>query len=171
MTQENPDDTSPADGMCQETSGFLFSHKCDRFSVSKCARCGKPLCDDHAHSGPDAVIACTSCVKQEAKAARQANQADQTNTQHYYHEHYYYNDPYFYGPRYYPGYSEHHRSSSTSNTSPASASDAIANEGTGGGGDFSTDAPAHDPMDFTEGDAESTRREEDADFETDMGAS
>ena len=30
---------------------------------------------------------------------------------------------------------------------------------------------AHDPADFTEGDAGSLQREEDADFESDMGAS
>jgi hypothetical protein len=144
------------DGLCQETSGFLFSHRCDRTACDRCSRCQKPLCSDHAHETAEGVL-CTTCLKQQAKAARQQ---DPTGTRTIYHDHYYH-DPYFYGPRYYPGYGAYYSSSHPSHSSFDSFSDSS-------GGDF---APSHDPADFTEGDAANLQREEDADFETDMGAS
>lgn len=149
-------EASPNDGMCHETSGFLFSHPCDRFSTDDCLRCKKPLCDEHSHHIEEGVV-CTTCLKKDARLLRQ----DRT-VREYYHDHYYYDDPYFYSDRYYRGYgtpSSSRRISSPPPTAPGT--------GSGSFGDDST----NDPDDFTEGDAASLQREEDADFETDMGAS
>ncbi len=150
------------DGMCHETSGFLFSHKCDRFSVQKCGLCQKPVCEDHGHQTPEGIV-CTVCLKKKAADERLAK-TDTDTTHHSYHDHYS-SDPYFYGPRYYPGYGVHSTVRRSETTTSSVDSDNTS------GGDFPSDGASPDPADFTEGDAESVRQEEDADFETDMGAS
>lgn len=157
---------APGDGMCQETSGFLFSHQCDRFAVQPCVRCGKWVCGDHNHEGPDGAI-CTTCAKREPppaadpQAAEQLPPGDPSDPQRRAAAargaaRPYRDDPYFYGPYWYPGYGYYggsrYRSSRTSDTS-----------GTSGAG--------NDPHDFTEGDAGSLRQEEDGSFETDLGES
>ncbi len=138
------------DGMCEETTGVLFSHRCDRFSVQTCARCDKALCQDHGHPAADG-IACTSCLKRERQGVRQDETDSRTRRNDYY------DDPYFYGPRWYPGYGRQRRHDSADDSPSSGSGDA--------------DAVAHDPNDFTEGDATSLRVEGDSAFETDMGES
>ena len=163
--------TKPDDGMCQETSGFLFSHPCDRFATQQCFRCQKPICEDHGQETPEGVV-CTTCLKKQKQAESQANRDDRTTTTSDYGHTYYGSDPYFYGDRYYPGYghrASHTHSDQTPSPIPASQSPDMIS-----GADFDDDVDkreAHDPADFTEGDAGSLQREEDADFESDMGAS
>jgi hypothetical protein len=165
---DDPDKGDPDKGMCLETSGFLFSHRCDRFAVQMCMYCGKPLCESHGHPGAEGV-ACTTCVKQRPKDDPEAEKRDRpatdddaddsdadstsdddTSTSDY-------DAPYFYGQRWYPGYGSSRRRSSYR----ASQSD-----------DYPVAAGSeNDPDDFTEGDAESLQNEGDGDFESEMGES
>jgi hypothetical protein len=49
---------------CGDTSGFLFSHPCDRLATGQCATCGKPICIEHTRltaTGPR----CVSCLRDE----------------------------------------------------------------------------------------------------------
>ena len=162
----------PDDGMCQETSGFLFSHPCDRFAVQQCVRCQKPICEDHGQETPEGVV-CITCLKRQKQIERQANRDDQTTTTSDYGHTSYGSDPYFYGYHYYPGYGHsvyHSKSTPTPPPIPESQSPEMIS-----GTDFDDDGvderEEHDPADFTDGDAGSVQREEDGDFESDMGAS
>lgn len=154
----------PNDGMCHETSGFLFSHRCDRLALNPCVRCGKPVCADHGHVGPDGTV-CTTCLKREPAAQPQAEpgpaaQTVQGSTSRPYTRAYY-DDPYFYAPYWYTGYSYGHgRHSARSTSQPTRTSE------TPGATDSGTD-----PNDFTEGDSESLRNEGDEAFESEMGES
>lgn len=49
---------------CADTSGFLFSHPCDRLATGQCATCGKPICIEHTRltaTGPR----CVTCLREE----------------------------------------------------------------------------------------------------------
>lgn len=49
---------------CADTSGFLFSHPCDRLATGQCATCGKPICIEHTRltaAGPR----CVTCLREE----------------------------------------------------------------------------------------------------------
>lgn len=49
---------------CADTSGFLFSHPCDRLATGQCATCGKPICIEHTRlteTGPR----CVTCLRDE----------------------------------------------------------------------------------------------------------
>ena len=76
---------------CNEKSGFLFSHACDRPASVSCGHCDKPVCGDHLHSVEGQSV-CTSCAK------RQKSQAGNRTNRHYDR---YDDDPYFYGGYYY----------------------------------------------------------------------
>ena len=165
--------TKPDDGMCQETSGFLFSHPCDRFATQQCFRCQKPICEDHGQETPEGVV-CTTCLKKQKQAESQANRDDRTTTTSDYGHTYYGSDPYFYGTHYYPGYGHPVSHSKSAQTPPPITASPTPDmiSGTDFGDDDDDDKrEEHDPADFTEGDAGSLQREEDADFESDMGAS
>jgi hypothetical protein len=62
---------------CQERSGFLFAHACDRPAVYHCTHCAKAICLEHTRVG-EAGPMCIGCV---ATAQPQADSDD---------------DPYFY---------------------------------------------------------------------------
>ncbi len=74
---------------CEENSGFLFKHPCDRPSDGPCAACGKQICEAHAHVDEDGQRHCTTCAKRLQRQERRRRYRD---------------DPYFYGQRWYPGY-------------------------------------------------------------------
>ncbi len=164
--------TKPDDGMCHETSGFLFSHPCDRFSVQQCRQCQKPICEDHGHDTPEGVV-CTTCLKKQKQAQRQTSRDDQTTTPSDYGHTTYGNDPYFYRDHYYPGYGHTVVPANAGSTPPPIPVTPTPDMISGTDFDDAVDdkRQSHDPADFTEGDAESLQREEDADFESDMGAS
>lgn len=173
----------PNDGLCHETSGFLFSHRCDHIAVKECVRCGKVICQDHAHSIADG-LACTTCLKQEAQTQPPMQPQGApgavpgttpgippvVNSPTGYRSRPYYDDPYFYGSHWYPGYGfgfgyglgyyggRHSSRSSTSDTASSASDPASA-------------AAGHDPNDFTEGDAENLKNEGDEAFESEMGES
>ena len=152
----------PDDGLCHETSGFLFNHRCDRFSVTRCIGCEKPLCDDHQHDVDEGIL-CTSCLKRRIRQRDDDDRTGTSSTDSRYDDHYD-NSPYFYSTRHYPNYGSGRHSQVDPSHSDATSGDLI-------GGDFSDAKSPHDPMDFTEGDAESFRLEGDGQFESDMGAS
>jgi hypothetical protein len=128
-------------GICNETAGFLFKHACSRLSERACGLCGKPVCAEHAHEAQGQTF-CTSCARQYLRTP------DQRSGFHR-------DDPYFYAGSYYHGYGRYgHGSWGSSHVHHAD-----------------TSSPQHDPHDFTEADAESLRREDDEDFEQDMGES
>jgi hypothetical protein len=52
----------PSAEQCLETSGFLFSHPCERGSASLCARCQKPICALHTRMLEDGTV-CVSCAR------------------------------------------------------------------------------------------------------------
>ena len=47
--------------LCQETSGFLFKHRCGRPSFMTCVTCGKPICAQHARKVPPESFRCIAC--------------------------------------------------------------------------------------------------------------
>lgn len=54
----------PASLRCQDRSGFLFSHPCDRLATGQCVTCGKMICVEHTRlteTGPR----CVSCLRDE----------------------------------------------------------------------------------------------------------
>ena len=81
------------EGICNERSGFLFDHACDRVPAVSCGECGRPVCEAHLRITDDGDR-CITCQRQDPEAKqlrRQSNDGD------YYHYHY---DPYFYGYHY-----------------------------------------------------------------------
>lgn len=74
---------------CQETSGFLFSHRCGRPGVLVCMRCHKYVCQQHARSrGPDGML-CVTCARGDVAAGGGSDSDSDDN-----------DDPYFYSSRY-----------------------------------------------------------------------
>jgi hypothetical protein len=74
--------------MCEERTGFLFAHACERPSVWGCSACGKPICAEHTRL-TDTGNTCIACARtQQQQIADQNNQqvAGTGPT----------NDPYFY---------------------------------------------------------------------------
>ena len=76
---------------CEERSGFLFAHECDRPVAWSCASCGKAICAEHTRM-TETGYGCISCVRTQNQQAdeqqkEQQQQADGTQTT---------NDPYFY---------------------------------------------------------------------------
>ena len=47
---------------CQERSGFLFAHPCDRLAAWTCAGCQKQVCDAHVRN-TGGQPRCISCLK------------------------------------------------------------------------------------------------------------
>ncbi|RKG81937.1 hypothetical protein [Corallococcus terminator] len=47
---------------CLETSGFLFSHACERGASTQCSRCQKPVCALHTRMLDDGEV-CVSCAR------------------------------------------------------------------------------------------------------------
>jgi hypothetical protein len=46
---------------CDERSGLLFAHACDRTSLYGCVRCGKAICIEHTRMSTDGPT-CIACV-------------------------------------------------------------------------------------------------------------
>ncbi|MBI2207501.1 MAG: hypothetical protein HYU41_27025 [Candidatus Rokubacteria bacterium] len=56
--------SQPAALQCEDHSGFLFSHPCDRLATGQCVTCGKAICVEHTRlteTGPR----CVSCLRHE----------------------------------------------------------------------------------------------------------
>ena len=134
-------------GICNDKSGFLFSHPCPRAPSETCTECEKPICEDHMQLVGDRVL-CKSCVK---NGLRRKGRGEPGRRYGRSEEYDYYDDPYFYGGYYYSGYGYYGRGY--------------------WGYDSYHHATHHDSNDFTEADAESLAYEGDEDFENEMGES
>ncbi len=130
------------EGVCNETTGFLFKHQCDRYPQKRCEACNKPICPDHERP-LDGMILCVACNRAETR-----RRGLKVRPQRGYDD-----DPYFYGGTYYPGYGYY---------GPRHHTQFHAHDASGG---------QADPNDLNAGDAESLKHEDDEDFETDMGES
>jgi hypothetical protein len=51
---------------CQDRSGFLFSHPCDRLATGQCTTCGKAICVEHTRL-TDTGPRCVTCLRTEAQ--------------------------------------------------------------------------------------------------------
>ncbi|MAD80759.1 MAG: hypothetical protein CMJ50_07950 [Planctomycetaceae bacterium] len=116
-------------GICNEKSGFLFSHECFRSPIGNCSSCQKPVCEDHSHAF-DGNVLCTSCAKKDRKRRGR----DETGRQYGPSRHYDDHDPYFYGGYYYGATyydSYHHHGSSVHDPHDFTEADAesLASEG------------------------------------------
>ncbi len=132
------------EGVCNESTGFLFRHRCDRYPQNRCEACNKPICPDHERP-LDTLMLCVACNRAETRRRGLKNSPRRG----------YDDNPYFYGGTYYPGYGHYYGSSRIRRT--------LHSHG-GPGGHV-------DPNDLNAGDAESLKNEDDGDFETDMGES
>ena len=101
-------------GLCNEKSGFLFSHKCFRFHDHTCGHCEKPICEEHTHQAGGGMF-CTSCLKKQ--------QARPVGRPHHYDSPYFYGG-YYYGHSYYASHG--HGSSSMGTPDPADFTEADA---------------------------------------------
>lgn len=84
--------------ICNEKSGFLFSHDCYMVPHETCQRCQKPICLEHSHK-EGATTTCTTCAK---KRRSRSDGAGRTRRMGRYDDY----DPYFYGG-FYHGYGNH----------------------------------------------------------------
>ena len=134
---------------CNETSGFLFDHACTAGPVTNCARCGRPVCNDHVRDGEDGGPICITCAKVELK---ELGRSQQTRGRTYgRHSHWRDDDPYFYGGYHYYGWGFY---------------------GDGYWGHRSYRHAMHsDSADFTEADSSALYDGDATDFESDMSES
>jgi hypothetical protein len=77
--------------ICNEKSGFLFNHACDRTPARECHNCERPICMDHSHGSKQGVV-CTTCAKKSQRKQKRSSRQS-----------HYRDDPYFYGGYYYGG--------------------------------------------------------------------
>ena len=47
---------------CQERSGFLFAHDCDRPAAWACTQCAKMICAEHTRMSEQGYT-CISCLR------------------------------------------------------------------------------------------------------------
>jgi len=108
---------------CEDRSGFLFAHACERVSTVSCTACGKHVCALHLR-GEGGRPLCVACAAKAAPATPAVGDATRTTT-----------DPYLYGAA--AGYATYdaddsrafgpsHRSSSMSSSSSRFEGDADA---------------------------------------------
>ena len=85
-------------GECQETTGFLFAHRCGDVAVRECQECQKPICQQHSvDSG--GVMRCVGCEKKLRSQQQNQQRPPQSPGGTYYDD-----SPYFYGSSYGYGY-------------------------------------------------------------------
>jgi hypothetical protein len=56
--------------ICEERSGFLFAHACDRTAVWQCVQCGKNICFEHTRMGAGGNT-CIACLRPPAAQPEQ----------------------------------------------------------------------------------------------------
>lgn len=66
---------------CEERSGFLFAHGCDRPPVDQCAACGKWVCTEHIRQLGNRFL-CVTCHR--AQTGTPAPQQTSTQQRGYY---------------------------------------------------------------------------------------
>ena len=149
-------------GECQETSGFLFSHRCGSIAVRECSQCAKSICQEHSVD-LGGMLVCVTCAKQQREAPPPDQQPGSDTSPPYSTGGGYYNQsPYFYSDTWYSNSGMNRGHWRRHHNDPRHGADA----GLGDGG----------TSDFTDSDEAMTRGEEpdrnDMDgFENDMGGS
>lgn len=139
------------EGVCNETSGFLFNHASGKPADTHCDLCDKPISNEHAHQDEQGRTLCTSCMRLALR-----RQADPGGPRTYAPMPMYYHNPYFFAGYYYPGYGYYGPGHWGHHTYHGAAHGGHA---------------GHDPHDFTAGDAESLSYEGDEGWESDFGDS
>ncbi|WP_240359265.1 hypothetical protein [Pyxidicoccus trucidator] len=130
-----------SEGLCQESTGFLFSHECGLPAGAGCPRCGKRVCDAHLTSAGGELV-CATCAEDTEEGDESDSDSDSDSgpdsdsSPAEDDPSYYYKDYGYYGP-----------------------------------GSSWAGSGAKDPNDFTEADGESLRHEGDSSFEEDLGGS
>lgn len=79
--------------LCQETSGFLFKHRCGRPSFMTCMTCFKPICAQHARPAAPEGFRCIACA---LAAAPPSGGGDVDNDRDTWDD----DDPYYYSQKY-----------------------------------------------------------------------
>ena len=146
---------------CQEKSGFLFKHRCDRPSVLCCVVCAKCVCDFHGHQTPMGTQ-CAICLRSRDIGSETPNDSVYPTAYHSRYHHYQSTNSF-----------QNNDPRVTISESGVDPSDDSASNL--GDGDFTEDIAldegdgnfGNDPADFTEGDSEAFQD----DSGKDMGAS
>ncbi|MDA7541201.1 hypothetical protein N8639_00005, partial [bacterium] len=147
--------------VCNETSGFLFKHRCSNRASLNCKKCNKPICGEHSRTA-DTAIRCIECAKKKSQGDQSRN-LDNSNVDHRGYD----NDPYFYGHRNYNGYGAYYGYQHYYGNHYGGHTGRHTGDHTGS----IAHSQMHDPNDFTEADAESLQDEGMEDFESDINES
>ncbi|AFE03358.1 hypothetical protein COCOR_00231 [Corallococcus coralloides DSM 2259] len=78
---------------CQETSGFLFSHPCERGATTQCMRCQKSICLLHMRTLDGGEVACVMCARTADNGDENrelSNTSDEDDPSYYYEDYGYY---------------------------------------------------------------------------------
>ncbi|QAT81854.1 hypothetical protein EJ065_0245 [Corallococcus coralloides] len=78
---------------CLETSGFLFSHPCERGATTQCMRCQKPICLMHLRTLDGAETVCVMCARTADNGDENrdlSNTSDEDDPSYYYEDYGYY---------------------------------------------------------------------------------
>ena len=67
---------------CQERSGFLFAHDCDRPAAWACTQCAKMICAEHTRMSEQGYtcISCLRLVQQEQQQEREQQEQKQQDS-------------------------------------------------------------------------------------------
>lgn len=106
---------------CQDRTGFLFAHACDRLAAWKCGGCAKEVCDDHMRRQGASTL-CATCWKKSVPPPDPAVAAQQPGLFYdpFWYSHYHYNRYSYYDV---DDYRVFHRSSSSGSSRPAYEND------------------------------------------------
>ncbi|MFB1483393.1 hypothetical protein [Corallococcus sp. RDP092CA] len=79
---------------CLETSGFLFSHPCERGASTQCMRCQKPICALHARALDGEEVVCVTCARAadngDENRDASGSEDDEDDPSYYYEDYGYY---------------------------------------------------------------------------------
>ena len=102
---------------CQDRTGFLFAHPCDRLAAWTCGTCGKSVCDDHMRRREQATL-CVGCWKKQTPPPEPGVAPQQPLFYYdpFWYSHYHYRDYPYYDV---DDYRVFHRRSSGTSTSRA----------------------------------------------------
>jgi hypothetical protein len=83
-------------GECQETSGFLFSHRCGDLALDHCSQCRKPICAKYTARDLDpSRRLCTSCARQVLAENPEVFRTGWYRDDPYFYSYYHYSGQYF----------------------------------------------------------------------------
>ncbi|WP_223641055.1 hypothetical protein [Corallococcus sp. EGB] len=84
----------PSAEQCLETSGFLFSHPCERGATTQCMRCQKPICVLHMRTLDGEETVCVTCARAadngDENRDASSSEYDEDDPSYYYEDYGYY---------------------------------------------------------------------------------